>query len=201
MTSATRTNLLPNADVRRRLRGVAANRADILVFYGGSAPDHRGRYLREILKNSDDWLESTHDYIQWLFPLSEVSAFNPHAPVLEQETIRRFRSRPDLQQGLRMSFLRMLDFYGFEVRVDRKLAVRLSAGFKSRAANWLTCGNHNHLRITRILKSLRLLGLQLEAAAFFDCLVGIYASERTKEQPAITGETFRFWLKAVVGQD
>jgi len=42
--------------------------------------------------------------------------------------------------------------------------------FAERAKNWVTPGNHNHLRITRVLKSLRLLGLEPETAGFFECL-------------------------------
>jgi hypothetical protein len=41
-------------------------------------------------------------------------------------------------------------------------------------SGWITLGNHNHLRITRILKSLLTLGLQEEAVAFYDCLEDIY---------------------------
>ena len=42
--------------------------SQLLRFYSGSHPDHRGRMLAEILKQDDLWLELTHDYIQWLFP-------------------------------------------------------------------------------------------------------------------------------------
>lgn len=51
-------------------------------------------------------------------------------------------------------------------------AVRPSAHFKRRArASWAASFDHNHLRITRILKSLRIFGLRAHAQAFFDALV------------------------------
>ena len=43
----------------------------LLTFYADAVPDHRGRFLREIQNWSDEDLERTHDYIQWLFPLAE----------------------------------------------------------------------------------------------------------------------------------
>ena len=60
----------------------------------------RGRYLHDILKWPDKRLESTHDYIQWLFPLPEVSGFNPEAPTLSRpdDDSSDFRSRPELQR-------------------------------------------------------------------------------------------------------
>jgi len=68
--------------------------------------DHRGRYLREIQEWPDDQLESVPDYIQWLFPLPEPSGFNVAAPALTRESILDFLARPDLQEILRVSFLR-----------------------------------------------------------------------------------------------
>lgn len=55
-----------------------------LDFYLGTGTDHRGRTLWQIVQKSDAWIEETHDYIQWLFPLSEPSQFNPHAPILTE---------------------------------------------------------------------------------------------------------------------
>ena len=54
----------------------------ILDFYRSTGTDHRGRTLSQIPQKSDRWLEETHDYIQWLFPLYVRSKFNPHAPLL-----------------------------------------------------------------------------------------------------------------------
>jgi hypothetical protein len=167
----------------------------IVDFYTGSRPDQRGRYLGEVLQWSDDELECVHDYIQWLFPLPERSGFNASAPVLDEPTIREFRSRHDLHRNLRASLLRMLAFYGLEI-VDHPAAVRPAASFTERSENWLTANNHNHLRITRILKSLRILGLETEVTAFFDCLAAIYREESTKAFPGISEETIRFWHSA-----
>ena len=160
------------------------------------SPDHRGRYLREILEWPDTALESVHDYIQWLFPLSERSGFNANAPVLDRETIQEFRSRPDLQRNMRVSFLRMLAFYGLEIVESNPPTVKRAPSFSERSENWLTASNHNH-RIKRILTSLRTLGLEGEAAAFFNCLADIYGEEKSKDYPGISDETFRFWQSAV----
>jgi hypothetical protein len=71
--------------------------------------------------------------------------------------------------------------------------VELAPNFAQRSANWLHPGNHNHLRITRILKCLMILGLQEEAQAFFECLRKIHVQQRGQ----ITARTFQFWEAAV----
>ena len=90
--------------------------ARIIRFYTGEEPDHRGRYLHEIQQWPDGQLEGVHDYIQWLFPLPESSGFNVAAPVLNRESIQDFRNRPDVQDKLRVSFLRLMNFFGLEAR-------------------------------------------------------------------------------------
>ena len=46
--------------------------------------DSDGRTRLQILKQSDQWLEETHDYVQWLFPTDEKSLFNADAPIISQ---------------------------------------------------------------------------------------------------------------------
>src|SRR5208337_3560496 len=138
----------------------------IIAFYSGTEAHHRGRYLHEIQRWPDDQLEAVHDYIQWLFPLPERSGFNVSAPVLNPETVQDFWKRPDLQERLRVSLLRMMKFYGFEARAGQQVTVTRAPNFSAKATVWLSPGNHNHLRITRILRCLSLLGLEAEAKAF-----------------------------------
>ena len=168
----------------------------ILAVYGGEGADHLGRTRSEIVAWSDQRLEYTHDYIQWLFPLTEGSPVNPYAPVLDAETIAEFRARPELRSRLLESFDCMLAFYGLRRSGAGVAVISLADNFAARARNWLTAHNHNHLRITRILKCLRLLGLEVESLAFFDCLSGIYATETASSHSRITEESFRFWQAA-----
>jgi len=37
----------------------------------------------------------------------------------------------------------------------------------------------------------------VEAAAFFECLRGVYGEEQNKEEPAISEETMLYWEMAV----
>jgi hypothetical protein len=186
-------------DTRRQAdtRSPVANNIPIVGFYSGTEPDHRGRYVHEIQAWPGDELEAIHDYIQWLFPLPERSGFNIAAPVLTQESIQEFRTRHDLQDRLRVSFLRMMNFYGLETRFGKKITVTRAPNFATNATGWLSPSNHNHLRITRILRCLTVLGLEVEAKAFFGCLSEIYEDEQTKPIPAISDETRLYWKEAV----
>lgn len=163
----------------------------LLEFYRGDAPDSEGRMFEEILKQDDDWLEYTHDYIQWLFPLREASRFNPDAPLLTDADIEAFQRSPLLRGHLKKAFERMLRFYGF-VWVG---GVAPSENYFEREKNWITPHNHNFLRITRILTALKLLGLQREAVSFYDALRVIY--ENSSAGKVIGKESLRYWYDAV----
>jgi len=85
-----------------------------------------------------------------------------------------------------------------EVYSGERLRVNLAPNFAGKAKVWLSPGNHNYLRITRILRSLTLLGLEAEAKAFLDCLAEIYKSELHKPVPAISDDTMLYWRGATV---
>ena len=165
----------------------------IVAFYAGSGTDHRGRSLTEIQSWPDFRLEQVHDYIQWLFPLPERSGFNPAAPVLSRQDIAAFRSRPELQDRLLDSFRAMLRFYGFRLQEGEPPAVVPSPDHEVRIAEWLTPGNHNFLRMTRILRSMTLLGRESEARALLACLHEVYENQGKR---IIGPETLRYWISA-----
>lgn len=142
------------------------DRTHLLGFYAGTRPDDRGSLLREIHRWPDYKLEQTHDYIQWLFPLAERSGFSPEAADLGREDHSRVSVAARTPPQPADVFRRILAFYGMEIREAGQFRVTRAVSFAERSGNWITTSNHNHLRITRILKSLRLLGLEAEAVAF-----------------------------------
>ena len=135
--------------------------------------------MQDILDRDDAWLEAVHDYIQWLFPLPEPSPFNPAAPVLTVADIAAFAADPSLRAAL----ARMEKFYGL--------------GRADAPRPWLTPGNHNFRRLTRILRALALLGLRAEAEALLARLEALCSAP---EAAAAVGRVTRgYWRDAVAG--
>lgn len=155
----------------------------LIEFFEGNIKDASGRLLSEIRSQTDKWLEEQHDYIQWLFPNREASAFNPNAPLLDDETVEVFRSRNDLQLEVAQNLDRMIKFY----QLDDETIER---------PWWVTKGNHNYLRITRILNTLREFRMVTEAVDFFDKLSIVYINNRD----IIRETTLDYWEKALVGE-
>ena len=100
----------------------------------------------------DRTMEDRHDFIQWMFPLDSPSAFNPDAPLLTDEDRAAFHCDKVLQESMRRSLDRFLAFLGLEIGSDA--TTRRGVNFQKRVAVWNN-PNHNWLRITRMLKSLR----------------------------------------------
>jgi hypothetical protein len=168
---------------------------EILGFYLSQHPDSAGRMIEDIWLWDYRKLEYTHDYIQWLFPLEDKSRFNTNAPVLNDEVIQAFRTNEQLRIRLVKSFKVMLQFYGLQCqeRSNAEIEIHKSDEYQERKLNWIEEGNHNYLRITRILTSLRLLGLENYAQAFFECLNQIYL----EESKTIGSKTYTYWKRAV----
>ena len=163
----------------------------LLRFYSGEGTDDRDRTIADIWCYSHSELEGVHDYIQWLFPLAERSAFNPAAPLLDAETIQRFQEDDALRRNVERSLGLMLDFYGLALVGNRVVRAKT---FAERSRNWLTPQNHNFLRLTRVLKSLSLLGHGERAKQLLACLEEIGRDH----QGAIGTTTLTYWRGAAL---
>jgi len=164
----------------------------IARFYRGGR-DSEGRTLDEILAWDDERLEAVHDYIQWVFPSRRPSAVNPHAPLVTDDTVRAFETDDALRDRLRHALERMLRFYGLRWRGGR---VEIDQpAFRARSPVWLTPGNHNHLRLTRIMDCLSTLGLRAEGIALQRCLLEDVAGGPGKG--CISARTIDFWSRAL----
>ncbi len=125
----------------------------ITDFYNGKAtPD--GFTIDDCINASDKWLEKEHHYIQYCFPLREMSAHNPTAPVLDDDVITEFRGNPDMQKKLMHMTHRMIKFYEsracwFADEPTRAAYIKINAR------------DHNVKRISRIMKSLHALSPEL----------------------------------------
>ena len=142
-------------------------------FLEGIGIDHRGRRLDDVLSFDDIKAEQTHDFIQWLFPLDEVSRSVSGAPVLSQTDIQLIHINSDAQANIRRSAAWFL-------------------GFLERNDQWRTKYNHNHLRITRVVKSLRLLTGDKEADAFKAAIFDLLG----RDLDLIDRKAVEFWEKA-----
>lgn len=160
----------------------------ILNFYKDQKND-KGVTLQEIWGWNDQTLENRHDFIQWLFPLKTKSQFNLTAATTDTDTIKAFQKNQNLSEKMLRSLDVMLTFYGFQRNGDQ---ITVDSTFAQKSKNWLNQGNHNYLRISRILHSLRLHGLKGEATAFYRALEQVYKLHSDQ----IGQKTFRFWTGA-----
>lgn len=164
----------------------------LVAFYRGEGTDHRGRTLNNILAFADSELESCHDYIQWLFPLRTLSDFNPEAPVVTDEVMAEFVRDEMLQLNVHRSLLRMLQFYGVVLK-ESPQGLQLIIPYDIRQHHWMTRDNHNHRRLSRIMTSMQLFGLENQVRALWQGL-----QQLVQEYPqAFTPETQQYWLHAV----
>lgn len=159
-------------------------------FYLNQGRDIEGRTLLQIQNMNFNKKESCHNYIQWLFPTDQASKFNHRAPQFDMEQFEIFSQNATIKENVKLSFLKMLEFYGLEYQ-ENTMIVQKRSNFDDRAKNWLTKGNHNLLRISRILRSLNLFGLITTAQALQQFLMSL------QPHPAITKNNMDFWTKAI----
>jgi hypothetical protein len=166
---------------------------ELVDFYAGTGVDHRGRRLADVLKQDDAWLERTHDFVQWLFPLDAPSPVNPAAPTADAGTRRRFAGDERLRMHLHLSLMRMLRFYGLQATPE---GIVPGADWARRKTAWFVHDTHNNLRLTRIIRSLALLGMRREAVELQRALAALCDSD---PDCGIGPESRRHWRSALAG--
>jgi hypothetical protein len=144
------------------------------AFLSGDAPDRHGRYAADVIGMSDDELERHHDWVQWLFPLPTPSAAVPGSPVLSPAESETMKSDARVRDNLRTAADRLIEFY-------------------SRTDYWLTAHDHNHLRITRIIRSLGLLLGSEDARRFYESVIALQEAAGA----TINAQSLRYWRQAL----
>lgn len=145
----------------------------ITAFLEGEGTDARGRTVFDVLAMDNAALERNHDFIQWLFPLPELSSAVPDAPVLTDAEVAAIRESGMAQCAMVAGAERMNAFY--------------------RATHdWLMPNDHNHLRITRIIRSLRLLLGDEYADAFRTAIL----SRVDETRAPISARSRGYWITA-----
>ncbi|MDR5900183.1 opioid growth factor receptor-related protein [Halomonas vilamensis] len=161
----------------------------MIEFYCGEGRDHKGRYLDDIWALSHFWLEHTHDYIQWLFPIPEAGRFNAFASLLTPAVQAAFEGSDVMRQHQQRSLEVMLDFFGLDwdgsdIVAQPTLTIQTHI--------WLKAGGHNHLRITRIIRSLALCHQSELARTFKQAVIAIGT-----QQGVVSDTSLKYWQKTI----
>jgi len=165
----------------------------LVEFYLGRGRTPQGHCLEEIWSFSTEQLESVHDYIQWLFPTRSPSRFQPLAPILDEATVKQFRHTESLQQAVLRSLEVMLHFFGLALqRCEVAPTVSEDPRGQARRRAWQSPGNHNLLRLTRMIDSLHSLGLERYALSLY---LYLEAAHR-KHSQRIPYSSLVLWRKA-----
>lgn len=142
-------------------------------FLNGTSPDHRGRYLRDIWDFDDKTIEHTHDFIQWMFPLTEKSLSVPGVPTLSATDIEAICTSEVARDNLERS-------------------AQWYLGFLQRNDHWIKPYDHNHLRITRVIKSVRLLVYNTLADEIKYKVILLLSGSTN----SVSGKSREFWANA-----
>lgn len=133
-------------------------------FLKNNEPDIYGRYISKIWSFNDEQIETTHNFIQFLFPLTQPSknSFN-----------KIYINSDDLL---------------YELKSDKKVreSIMYSSNwyfsFLERNQHWQTYFDHNHLRISRVIESLNVIVSNRQAKRFYKQVLDICIEELINDE-------------------
>lgn len=151
----------------------ANSKNSVFHFLAEERTNNNGWSLSDIWKFNDIQIENTHTFIQWVFPTDEPSRATPGSPVLNEEEVLAIRNNEKAKKNLSTS----ADWY---------------FNFLSRNSFWRKPYDHNHLRITRVIKSLRLLCGDDEADYYKEKFWHLLGADMS----VIPSKTIEYWEDA-----
>jgi hypothetical protein len=170
----------------------------IFEFLANKRPDYKGRLHSDIIAFTDERLEMCHDQIQWLFPLHEESNYADTYPILTKESVEYCLAngnlmdeeypecvvRNDVMSNMQTATHRMRRFYKLNDYGDDH--------------TWCVDGDHNLLRITRIIRSLRLFHSASPEYGLYETINRFYMEAMSIATNAgISPVTLGYWSKAM----
>jgi hypothetical protein len=145
-----------------------------------------------------------------MFPTDQKSNFNPNAELLTIKDIKQFKSNEKLRENFIQSLKIILDFYRIHLHIDKNDMYRFILKYwndkevsrnhnfewwnSKEIKNWITPKNHNFLRVSRILRSCKLILGQEFAESLFQFLVQHFWLQFHE---IIGIETLKYWREVV----
>ena len=135
--------------------------------------DFKGKTLKDIWSFSDQEIENTHDFVQIIFPLNKPSQSVFHGYFLDtDELVNKLKNNTQVKESILKSS-------------------KWFFSFLQRNMYWNRSHDHNHLRITRVIESLRLLVSDEEANTFYTNVL-----ELINDNNKINTTALNFWKNA-----
>lgn len=150
----------------------------ILGFLEHRGLDYQHRSLHDVWAFNDTQIEYTHDFIQWIFPLTEPSQNILSSPVLCSNELA-------------------LVVRSLEANKNILLSANWFLCFLERNENWRTRYDHNHLRVSRLLKSLMLINKYEDARLALNRIMKILGPQKH----LIDSKAQIIWKKTVEGME
>lgn len=133
----------------------------------------------DIYNYSDEMLEQDHGFIQWIFPTSRASAFNPNAPVLKAQDINYLKTRSDIKESIKAFGKKMLKYWGIAPYDEERIKI---------------LNGHNGLRLSRYIECATLFGIDIDSANLFQILENAEAKKLIKPSyEEYNGESMMIW--------
>lgn len=167
------------------------NTTPLILYLKNQGTDNHDRYLSDIWQFDNFQLEYTHNYMQWMFPSDIPSQNMRHSPVLTPAEREVCMADETIQQNFLKSLNIILDFLGI-VQQGEYFALNENSADKYQV--WLTKYNHNHLRLSRLMRSLALLGQRKSAENLQTFVIRV-----ARDSGKVSDETISKWAIILEG--
>lgn len=166
-------------------------------FLTGKGVDGNGRVVAEYFNFDAAYFEQCHNWVQWAFPTRTPSNFNPSAPVIDDEFEFDMSNRDHLMARhnsakLVAKYLSAMGFEVYQLLSSISPVYRIEQPKGDLSFVWEQPNDHNMLRFTRIIESLRIFHSDALAKEVYTALLKRVESNYSRYSP----RSVAFWSLA-----
>lgn len=142
-------------------------------FYLGTIKTEKGGLslsaMQKLIANYDN-VEKDYGLIAWMFPTYHASCFAVNAKPLTKDEAEVFRTNNKIAERVLKSYVLLLDFFGLELIDQETGEIDRNQNYAARYKKAFLTNYHHHLKLTRVLSFLNIVGLRKYAIALVDFL-------------------------------
>ena len=144
----------------------------ILEFLTNQKANHKGYIYNDLIEFSNKKMEECHDHIQWMFPTNQPSKFASKFPIITVDFVNYLKRNQETYNIVCMNMIKALErmegFYNLYKYQNHEIVDNIKDFY------YFSKNNHNLLRITRIIRSLRLFELDEFSCRFYSRVMEVF---------------------------
>lgn len=149
-----------------------------------------GVTLKQMINYDHSAKESYHNYIQWMFPIAEMSRFSDF--YITETDVKLLKKSPTVKKRSIEALVSMFDFYGYRMNTPFRGKNPRQFLVKKKDSKYVLF-THNYSRMSRMIKFFVSMGMEFYAMLVFLMICDLLETNKEFKRLAMETQAVEHW--------